>query len=73
MTPTGRLVCFEPTFLVYQGRISRWIMSRDRGRNIRTEEEWKVLVSSVFDSFAISIVTNILRIPYIYIIIECQK
>lgn len=73
MTPTGRLVCFEPTFLIHQGRISRWIMSKDRGRNIRTEQEWKELVSSVFDSFTTSIVTGILRIPYVYIIIECRK
>jgi SAM-dependent methyltransferase len=73
MAPTGRLVCIEPTFLVHQGRSARWIMGRDRGSHIRTEQEWRRLVSDVFDSFATSIATGLIRIPYAHIVIECGK
>lgn len=73
MAPSGRLVCIEPTFLVHQGRLSRWIMSRDRGRHVRTEKEWKKLVSTVFGSFETGIATNLYRIPYTHIIIECRN
>jgi len=73
MSPLGRLVCIEPAFLVHQEHISRWIMSRDRGSHIRTEQEWQELVSSVFHTFTTSIATGLIRIPYSHIIIECQK
>ena len=73
MSSTGRLVCIEPTFLAHQGFIKKWIMSKDRGCNVRTEKKWKELVGGVFDSFETSILTDLIRIPYTHIVIECQK
>jgi hypothetical protein len=35
LKPGGRFVAIEPCFLAHQSGLSRWIMSRDRGRNIR--------------------------------------
>lgn len=72
LLPTGRLVCFEPVFLAHQGYFSKWVMSRDRGRNVRTEQGWKNLVGRVFSRFSTSILTGLAKIPYIYIVIECQ-
>jgi ubiquinone/menaquinone biosynthesis C-methylase UbiE len=73
LAPTGKLVCFEPTYLVKQGLISKWIMNKDRGRNIRTEQEWKELVNESFESFETTILTNLIRIPYVHIVIQCHK
>ena len=73
MIPTGRLVCYEATFLAYQTRLSKWILSKDRGGNIRQEQEWKELVGRVFDSFSTHVLTGLIRIPYVHIIIECRK
>ena len=70
---TGRLVCFEPTYLAHQGFFSVWLMSRDRGKNVRFEDEWKQLVSTVFERFETRIATNLYRLPYIHIIIECRR
>jgi SAM-dependent methyltransferase len=73
LSPTGRLVCFEPTYLAHQGFLSIWLMSRDRGKNVRSEGEWKQLVASVFESFETNVATNLYRVPYIHIIIECRR
>jgi len=73
LNATGRLICLEPTYLVHQGYFSKWSMRRDRGRNVRTESEWKKLASSVFKCFTTNIATNLYRLPYIHIIIECRK
>jgi ubiquinone/menaquinone biosynthesis C-methylase UbiE len=73
LKPSGRLVCVEPVFLLHQGTLSKWIMSRDRGRAIRDEQQWKQLVSQVFCQFSTSIMTGLIRIPYVHIYIECQK
>ena len=73
LTDTGRLVCFEPTFLVHQGFLSEWLMRKDRGKNIRLESEWRQLIGSVFKFFQTSIATNLYWVPYIHIIIECRK
>lgn len=73
MKPNGRLVCLEATFLARQTRLSRWIVSTDRGRHVRSEQEWKNLIARVFDSYSTSILTGLLRIPYTHIIVECSN
>lgn len=73
MSPTGRFVCIEPTFLVHQSRLSKWITSKDRGRNVRGEQELKNLFHQVFSSFSTNILTGLIRIPYAHIIIECRS
>lgn len=73
LNQTGRLLCIEPTMLAYQTGFSKWIMNKDRGGNIRSEEGWKALVSRVFDDFSTSIITGRVRIPYVHIILECRN
>ena len=71
MKPNGRLVCLEATFLARQTRLSRWIVSTDRGRHVRLEQEWKNLIGHAFESYSTRILTGLLRIPYTHIVIEC--
>jgi len=70
LAPNGRLVCLEPSFLLRQAPLSRWLLRRDRGRNVRTEQQWKALVSQVFAEFDTHILTGLIRIPYTHIVIE---
>lgn len=73
LSATGRLVVCEPTYLAHQTAISRWIMARDRGQNVRTEAEWRRLLgSSSFSKVDTGIVTGLLRLPYVHIIAECR-
>jgi ubiquinone/menaquinone biosynthesis C-methylase UbiE len=69
----GLLLCIEPCFLVHQSKVSEWIMDLDRGSSIRTEEEWKRLLNTVFEHYSTSIATNLIRLPYIHILIKCFK
>lgn len=69
----GRLVCLEPCFLVRQAPIARWLLSRDRGKNVRSEPEWKALVAKVFDQFDTFVLTGLIRIPYTHIVIEARR
>jgi ubiquinone/menaquinone biosynthesis C-methylase UbiE len=73
LRPRGRLVCIEATYLVRQGKLSKWVVSLDRGEYVRSESEWKELVRKVFPSHRTHIVTGLIRIPYTHIIIECAN
>lgn len=72
LRPGGRLVCLEACFLVHQAPLSRWLLERDRGRNVRSEPEWKALFAQVFEQFETFVLTGLLRIPYTHIIIEAR-
>lgn len=72
LAPGGRLVCLEASFLISQSFFAKWILKQDRGQNVRTEPEWKALVSKVFDTFDTYILTGLLRIPYTLIVIETK-
>jgi SAM-dependent methyltransferase len=71
MKPRGRLVCLEAVLLDRQTRLSKWMVSADRGRHVRSERDWKKLIAQVFPSYSTSIITGLIRIPYTHIIIEC--
>ncbi len=71
LRPNGRLVCLEATFLTRQTRLSKRVVSMDRGRYVRSEEEWKNLIARSFNSFSTSVVTGLIRIPYTHIVIQC--
>lgn len=73
LAPHGRLVCLESCFLLRQAPLSRWLVSRDRGRNVRFEHEWKALVAKVFERFETHILTGHIRIPYTLIVIEAFR
>jgi len=69
----GRFVCFEACWVPNQGLLSRYIMSKDRGRNIRTEQMYRQLAGDVFKNVNAWVDTKSLRIPYAMIFLECQK
>ncbi len=73
LKPGGRFVCFEACWVSGQGFLSRYIMSKDRGQNIRTEQMYRQLVGSVFENVNAWIDTKSMRIPYVIIFLECQK
>ena len=73
MKPTGRLCCFEPTFLIHQGWFSKYITKMDRGQNVRSEQAWRDLFGRVFASFSCEIATGLISIPYYHIIVQCKR
>ena len=69
----GRLIFYEPCYLIWQSRISTYFMSKDRGQNIRTEQQWKDLASSIFPLVSTNVVTGVNRLAYVGIIGQCCK
>src|ERR1044072_2479120 len=71
LRPGGRLVCLEATFLTRQTRLSKKMVNMDRGRYVRSEQQWRDLIARSFDTFSTSVVTGLIRIPYTHIVIQC--
>ena len=70
----GRLTTFDPVFHVNQTRISRWVVSKDRGNWVRTIEEYLRPVEVVYkNNVHYKIYSNLLRIPYDHIHMEMIK
>ena len=69
----GRFICHEPCWIPNQGAFSKYVMSIDRGRSIRTEEQYRQLAGNIFNKVDARVNTKPLRIPYVSIVLECEK
>jgi len=69
----GRFVCHEACWIPNQGELSKYIMSVDRGRSIRTEEQYRQLAGKIFCKLDAWVNTKPLRIPYVTLVLECEK
>jgi SAM-dependent methyltransferase len=69
----GRFVCHDACWIPNQGALSRYIMSNDRGRNIRTEQQYRQLAAKVFRNVDAWVDTKPMRIPYVTVVLECEK
>ena len=69
----GRFVSFDACWVPNQGFLSRYIMSKDRGHNIRTEQAYRHLAESVFQNVTSLVDMKPMRIPYVTTILECAK
>jgi ubiquinone/menaquinone biosynthesis C-methylase UbiE len=73
LKPKGRLICIEPCFVDNQSHCARWIISKDRGQNVRNKEDYLLLASNSFPNISCNIRHDLLRIPYTHVIMECIK
>ena len=69
----GRLITFDGCHVDRQPLMERLIFSMDRGKHVRTEENYKSLASKLFSDVKINIHHDLLRIPYTHIVMECTK
>ena len=74
LKPGGRFVAIEPSYLIKQSGLSKWIMSKDRGQSIRTDARWREIAQRTpFHTVQVSVLTALLRIPYIHVVIEGRR
>ena len=73
LSSTGRFVCTEPTFLAHQSYVSRLVMGWDRGKNIRSETEWKKLFQKKFRNIDTNIFFGVSSFQYIRIVVVMTK
>jgi SAM-dependent methyltransferase len=69
----GRFCALETAWLPGQSRASRWMVGQDRGKNVRTPEEYRVLAERHFTFVNIKPDLHPLRIPYAGLTMECRK
>jgi ubiquinone/menaquinone biosynthesis C-methylase UbiE len=69
----GRFICLEPCWTPNQSALSKFLMANDRGRNIRTEQQYRHLAARVFMNVSVGVDTNPARIPYVNVVLECEK
>lgn len=68
----GRLVTIDPCFDKNQNPIARFLVSRDRGQNIRSGDQYHQLAGSAFDTIE-GLVKHRAWIPYTHWVMECKK
>ncbi|MEM7144556.1 MAG: class I SAM-dependent methyltransferase [Verrucomicrobiota bacterium] len=69
----GKLVTVDPVYVEGQSRVARWLISRDRGQNVRRPEAYKLIANGCFGNVSTTIRHDRLRIPYTHLIMECTK
>lgn len=72
MIPNGRLITLDPCFDPAQPALARFIISRDRGRNVRNLDGYRALCTGVFASVTAHLRNDLLRIPYTHALLECR-
>jgi len=73
LKPGGRLVTTDPCYVPGQSRLARYMVSKDRGRNVRDERGYLTLARQVFRDVTAHVRHDLLRIPYTHLVLECSK
>lgn len=68
----GKLVSVDPCFAPYQSPIARFLISKDRGQNVRVESAYKLIVNRTF-KFVQARIVHRNWIPYTHCYMVCTK
>ena len=69
----GRMLSLEPVYTEKQGVLERFIMGSDRGKFIRTADEYQMLTNQVFSDNRYEIIRGTMNIPFTIMITEAEK
>jgi SAM-dependent methyltransferase len=73
LKPGGRFVTLDSAFVPGQSLLSRFVVSRDRGRNVRTPEAYVDLAGGFFPRVDATVMPKILRIPFDTVALICGE
>lgn len=68
LKPGGRLITHDPCYSNVQSRLAQYIISRDRGQNVRSGEEYAALLRPFFKEVQLSVRHDMANIPYTHAI-----
>lgn len=71
LKPGGRVLTLDPCYAPGQNRIARFLISKDRGQNVRNEAGYRDLAEGTFESVT-GAVTHQAWIPYTHWAMECS-
>jgi SAM-dependent methyltransferase len=72
LAEAGRVVTIDPAHSEAQGKLAAWLISRDRGRHVRTLDGYAELARGSFGTVATDLRTDLLRVPYTHAILSCS-
>ena len=72
LRPDGRLVTYDGCFVPEQSRLARWMLRQDRGKFVRSREEYLRLAAVCFSKVEDRVRHDMLRIPYTHLIMRCS-
>jgi len=73
MKPGARLVTLDGVWTDHQSQVVKYLLSRDRGRFVRSEAGYRELAAKVFSKIESSVRHDLLRIPYTVVILTCVR
>ena len=73
LKPGGRLVTLDGCIVQGQSPVARYLLSQDRGEYVRGEAAYVALARQVFSQVTPTITTDLLRVPYTHVILECRE
>jgi len=68
---TGRLITYDGCYVPQQSRVARWLLAKDRGKFVRSREDYLKLASAHFTKVAPYLRHDLLRVPYTHLIMCC--
>jgi SAM-dependent methyltransferase len=68
LAPDGRLITIDGCFEPHLSRFMKMLLANDRGRFVRTKDEWVKIFTSVFKDYKYDVRANLYHIPYNVII-----
>lgn len=73
LKPGGRMITNDGCYILGQSLAKRYLLSRDRGRFVRTKDEYLRLARGSFSEVIPHLREDVLRIPYTHLILECAR
>lgn len=73
LKPMGRCVTIDPVIHPGQGAIRRFAVMQDRGRFVRSQEQYRALAAGFFADINATVRHDLLRLPYSHLILTCQS
>ncbi|MGH8892879.1 MAG: class I SAM-dependent methyltransferase [Actinomycetes bacterium] len=73
LAPGGRLVTLDAGFAEGQSALSRYVVGKDRGANVRTDSHYVALAKEWFDEVEVTVHHHLLRMPYTHVLLDCAS
>jgi SAM-dependent methyltransferase len=73
LAPGGRLLAVDPTVAPHTPAVAKFLVSRDRGRNVRSPEGYEALGRRAFAESRVHLRHDLLWVPYTHAILECSN
>lgn len=73
LSPKGKIVTIDAVYYDGQSRFSKWIVSKDRGQNVKTIEQYTELAKRYFTNVETELIKNHNRLKYSVLVMVLQK